>query len=105
MAANTELFDGKYTVADLRAMIAGGQITQASESYKPAMAFMELRAGEEAKTAEARAAEARQSAISSARAQRWAVRIAITALLVSLGAIGLSVVALSESHIHAPARP
>lgn len=74
MSANPELFDGKHTITDLKA------------------------------TAEARVEEAHQNAASSARAQRWAVRIAVAALLVSLGAMGLSVVALSESHIHAPAK-
>lgn len=49
--------------------------------------------------------KAHQNAMSSARAQRWAIRIAVAALLVSLGAMGLSVVALSESHVHAPAKP
>ena len=101
MSANAELFDGKYTAADLRVMIADGQIAPTSGAYKSAMAFMELRAVEEAHAAEARAKEAHQSAI---QAQRLAVRIAVVALLVSLGAMGLSVVAISESHIHAPAK-
>ena len=98
MSANPELFDGKYTVADLRAMIADGQIAPTSGTYRSATAFMEHRAGEEAQAAEARVKEAH-------RTQRLAIRIAVVALLVSLGALGLSVVALSESHIHAPAKP
>lgn len=99
MAANPELFAGKYTVADLRAMIAGGQIAPTSEDYESAMAFMEHRAGEEAQTDGAK--EAQQNAIST----KWALRIAAVALFVSLGALGVAVVALSESHIHAPAKP
>lgn len=102
MSANTELFDGKYTIADLRAMIADGQIARASETYKSAMAFMELRAAEEAKMAEARA---HRNAVASARVQSWTIWIAAIALFVSFGALGLAVVALSESHIHVPAKP
>lgn len=105
MSANPELFDGKYTAADLRAMIARGQIAPTSGTYESAMAFMARRAGEEARTTEAGSEDAQRSAISAARAQQWTVRIAIAALLVALGALGLSVVALSESHIHAPAKP
>ncbi|TKR31072.1 hypothetical protein FCE95_13475 [Luteimonas gilva] len=100
MAANTGLFDGKYTVADVQAMIADGRIAPTSKTYRSAVAFMEL--GDEAQTAEAKAKEAH---LSSARTQRWILRIAIAALLVSLAALGLSVVALSESHIHVPAKP
>ncbi|HJR73163.1 MAG TPA: hypothetical protein VJ806_05945 [Luteimonas sp.] len=77
MAANTELFDGKYTVADTK-----------------------LRAGEEAYAAEARAEQAHRNAISA----KWALRIAAGALLLSFGAMVVAVVALSESHIHAPAK-
>ncbi len=101
MAANPELFAGKYTVRDLRAMIADGQIAPTSEDYESAMAFMEHRGGEEAQAGEARAKEAQQNAMSS----KWALRIAAVALFVSLGALGVAVVALSESHIHAPAKP
>lgn len=77
MAANSELFDGKYTVADT-----------------------ELRAGEEARAAEAMAKQAQQNAISA----KWALRIAAAALLLSFGAMVVAVVALSESHVHASAR-
>ena len=104
MAANTELFDGKYTVADLRSMIAEGHIAPTSRDYQSALAFMKRQAAEEASKPEAKAYEADQNTMSSVRSQ-WALWIAAAALLVSLGAAGLAVVALSESHIHAPAKP
>lgn len=78
MAANSELFDGKYTVADTK-----------------------LRAGEEARAAEAMAKQAHQNAISA----KWALRIAAAALFLSFGAMVVAVVALSESHVHVSAKP